>query len=100
MTGPGKAVVAIGIFDGVHRGHQRILARAREVANSRSLPVLALTFHPHPTAILAPDRQPALLLNIHSRVELLKSMALMMSRSSPSAKNLHRYRRTHLSKIS
>lgn len=67
-----KAVVAIGIFDGVHRGHQKILARAREIANSLSLPVIALTFHPHPTAILAPDKQPALLLNIHSRVELLK----------------------------
>ena len=56
-----KSVVAIGIFDGVHRGHQKILARAREVANSLSLPVIALTFHPHPTAILAPDKQPALL---------------------------------------
>ncbi|NCA19324.1 MAG: riboflavin biosynthesis protein RibF, partial [Actinobacteria bacterium] len=72
MTGPGKAVVAIGIFDGVHRGHQQILARAREVANFLALPVIALTFHPHSTAILAPDRQPALLLNIHSRIELLK----------------------------
>lgn len=72
MTSVGKAVVAIGIFDGVHRGHQRILARAREVANSLSLPVVALTFHPHPTAILAPDRQPTLLLNVHSRVELLE----------------------------
>lgn len=67
-----KSVVAIGVFDGVHRGHQKILARAREVANSLSLPVIALTFHPHPTAILAPDKQPALLLNIHSRVELLE----------------------------
>ena len=72
MTGPSRTVVAIGVFDGVHRGHQRILARAREVANSLSLPVIALTFHPHPTAILAPDKQPALLMNIHSRVELLE----------------------------
>ncbi len=72
MTNSQKSVVAIGIFDGVHRGHQKILARAREIAHSLSLPVIALTFHPHPTAILAPSKQPALLLNIHSRVELLE----------------------------
>lgn len=72
MNGSHKSVVAIGIFDGVHRGHQKILGRAREIANSLSLPVTALTFHPHPTAILAPEKQPALLLNIHSRVELLE----------------------------
>lgn len=67
-----KQVVAIGIFDGVHRGHQQILKCAREIANMQSLPVLALTFHPHPTAILAPERQPFLLSNIHSRIELLQ----------------------------
>lgn len=72
MTQSRKSVVAIGIFDGVHRGHQKILSNAREIANSLSLPVIALTFHPHPTAILAPEKQPALLLNIHSRVELLE----------------------------
>lgn len=70
--GVSKQVVAIGIFDGVHRGHQKILARAREIGNSHSLPVLVLTFHPHPTAILAPNHQPAMILNIHSRVELLE----------------------------
>ena len=71
MSSAAKSVVAIGIFDGVHRGHQKILARAREIGNAHGLPVVALTFHPHPTAILAPDRQPALLLNLHSRVEFL-----------------------------
>ena len=72
MSSASKQVVAIGIFDGVHRGHQKILARAREIGNALSLPVVALTFHPHPTAVLAPDKQPSLLLNIHSRVELLE----------------------------
>lgn len=72
MTDSRKSVVAIGIFDGVHLGHQKILSNAREIANSLSLPVIALTFHPHPTAILAPEKQPALLLNLHSRVELLE----------------------------
>ena len=38
MSSAAKSVVAIGIFDGVHRGHQKILARAREIGNAQGLP--------------------------------------------------------------
>lgn len=65
------AVVAIGIFDGVHVGHQAILARAKEVSNGRG--VLALTFDPHPMQIFAPNKAPTMLLSLERRVELLKS---------------------------
>jgi len=48
-----KAVYAIGNFDGVHRGHQAVLSRARDLARSLGLPSAALTFEPHPTDFFA-----------------------------------------------
>jgi riboflavin kinase/FMN adenylyltransferase len=48
-------VVAIGNFDGVHRGHPAVLERAREEAGRRGAPALVLTFQPHPRAVFRPD---------------------------------------------
>ncbi|MDP1712040.1 MAG: bifunctional riboflavin kinase/FAD synthetase [Candidatus Nanopelagicaceae bacterium] len=62
--------VAIGIFDGVHLGHQAILSRAKEISNGRG--VIALTFDPHPTQVFAPERAPTMLVSLERRVELLK----------------------------
>ena len=64
------ATVAIGIFDGVHRGHQEILKRAKEVSNGKG--VIALTFDPHPMQFFAPDKAPTMLVSVERRVELLK----------------------------
>lgn len=64
------ATVAIGIFDGVHRGHQEILRRAKEVSNGKG--VIALTFDPHPMQFFAPDKAPTMLVSVERRVELLK----------------------------
>ena len=52
----GRTVVTVGNFDGVHLGHQHVVRRAREVARTLGgLPVVAVTFEPHPMAVLAPD---------------------------------------------
>ncbi|WP_320195480.1 bifunctional riboflavin kinase/FAD synthetase [Agrobacterium rosae] len=48
-------VVAIGNFDGVHRGHRAVLDRALELARARNIPVLALTFEPHPRTVFRPE---------------------------------------------
>jgi len=48
-------VIAIGNFDGVHRGHQAVLQRALDIAKSRDIPALVLTFEPHPRTIFRPD---------------------------------------------
>lgn len=49
-------VVAIGNFDGVHRGHQSVLQRALDIAAERGLPALLLTFEPHPRTVFRPDQ--------------------------------------------
>jgi riboflavin kinase/FMN adenylyltransferase len=49
-------VVAIGNFDGVHRGHRAVLDAALAVAHGKGLPAYALTFEPHPRSVFAPDR--------------------------------------------
>ncbi len=63
-------VVVIGVFDGVHKGHQALLNRAKEIADGRS--IVALTFDPHPTTVFAPDKAPTMLTTLADRVELLK----------------------------
>jgi riboflavin kinase/FMN adenylyltransferase len=65
-----QSVVVIGVFDGVHKGHQALLNRAREIADGR--PIIALTFDPHPRAVFAPDSVPPMLTTLADRVELLK----------------------------
>ena len=62
-----KKVVAIGIFDGVHAGHQQIIATAKHQGD-----VTVMTFDPHPTSVFAPERTPTQLVNIKDRIELLK----------------------------
>ena len=63
-------VVVIGVFDGVHKGHQALLNRAKEIADGRS--IVALTFDPHPRTVFAPDSVPPMLTTLADRVELLK----------------------------
>ena len=60
-------VVAIGIFDGVHAGHQQIIASAKDYGE-----VTMITFDPHPVSVVAPDRTPSLLLPLADRIKLLK----------------------------
>ena len=63
-------VVVIGVFDGVHKGHQELLTHAKAIADGRE--IIVLTFDPHPTTVFAPDRAPSMLTTLSDRVELLK----------------------------
>ncbi len=67
----GRTVVVIGNFDGVHLGHQRVLAHARATADARGLAVVAVTFDPHPMAILRPEHAPVTLTTLEQRADLL-----------------------------
>ncbi len=68
--------VAIGVFDGVHIGHQTLLRRTIETARELGLKSAVLTFHPHPACVVAPDRAPRLLYPIEERKELLRAQGV------------------------
>jgi riboflavin kinase/FMN adenylyltransferase len=63
--------VAVGNFDGVHLGHQRLLALARELAHPRGAAAAVLTFEPHPVRVLRPSLAPPLLATLPRKLELL-----------------------------
>jgi riboflavin kinase/FMN adenylyltransferase len=64
-------VIAPGNHDGVHLGHQALIARARRHAEQHGLRTVALTFDPHPEVVLAPERAPTPLTTLPRRRELL-----------------------------
>ena len=66
-------VITIGNFDGVHRGHQALLRRARHLAHARGCRVVALTFDPHPIRTLRPGHEPAKLSRLHERIAYLRA---------------------------
>ena len=72
----GSCVVTIGVFDGVHRGHQRIIGRAAEIAAERELPVVVVTFDPHPDAVVRPGPPPAELTTPRHLAELLAGLGV------------------------
>jgi riboflavin kinase/FMN adenylyltransferase len=72
MSGVRSAVVPIGIFDGVHRGHQLVLSRAVAAARERDARVVVITFDPHPVAVLRPEAMPKMLTTVPRRIQLLK----------------------------
>ena len=70
----GRSVVTIGVFDGVHRGHQRIIARAAGAAAGLGLPLVVITFDPHPAEVIRPGTHPVLLCTAARRAELLAGL--------------------------
>ncbi|WP_020575614.1 bifunctional riboflavin kinase/FAD synthetase [Actinopolymorpha alba] len=73
--GIGPTVVTIGVFDGVHRGHQRVIGRTVELARERGARAVVVTFDPHPAAVVRPDAVPPLLATLDRRIELFEEYA-------------------------
>jgi riboflavin kinase/FMN adenylyltransferase len=63
--------LTIGNFDGVHLGHQAMLARLKQAAAVRGLPSCVMTFEPHPREFFAPDQAPTRLTNLREKFDLL-----------------------------
>jgi len=70
----GRSVVTIGVFDGVHRGHQLIISQAAGAAAGLGLPMVVITFDPHPAEVVRPGSHPALLCTAARRAELLAGL--------------------------
>jgi riboflavin kinase/FMN adenylyltransferase len=75
-SGWGRCVVTIGVFDGVHRGHQALIRRTVETARSRGLPSVILTFDPHPSEVLRPGSHPAQLTTLRRKAELVEELGV------------------------
>ncbi len=75
-TGWGRCVVTIGVFDGVHRGHQQLIATAVEQARARKVPCVLLTFDPHPAEVVRPGSHPAQLTTLARRADLAEQLGV------------------------
>lgn len=73
---PAPSGVAIGVFDGVHRGHAQVIRRLVDRSHGAGLKAGVLTFDPHPVEVLAPAYAPPLLTSFERRVELLEDLGV------------------------
>jgi riboflavin kinase/FMN adenylyltransferase len=76
LGGDRGAVVAIGNFDGVHRGHQAIIARAHALARAAGVPDAVLTFEPHPRSVFQPGAAPFRLTPFRSKARFLEALGV------------------------
>lgn len=69
-------VLTLGNFDGVHCGHQAILQRVVDAARARGGEAVAITFHPHPVAVLRPEQAPPLISSLRDRIGLMAATGI------------------------
>lgn len=73
-SGWGRSVVTIGVFDGVHRGHQALIRAAVARGTELGLPTVVVTFDPHPATVVRQGQHPALLSTMRRRAELVAEL--------------------------
>jgi riboflavin kinase / FMN adenylyltransferase len=81
------SVVAIGVFDGVHRGHQDLISRAKDVATSKGISLIAVTFDPHPRSVVG-SNPPLALASLDFRLTLLERCGVDATLVLPFTKEL------------
>lgn len=87
----GRCVVTIGIFDGVHAGHQRTIHRTVELAAERRVPSVVLTFDPHPIEIIRPGSHPPVLTASRHKADLLEALGVDVMCVLPFTSELRRH---------
>lgn len=73
---PGPVALAIGVFDGVHLGHQEVIRSAQDFAANHHGTAVVLTFDPHPLRVLRPESAPRLLCSTRHKVRILDSLGI------------------------
>jgi riboflavin kinase/FMN adenylyltransferase len=74
----GASIVTLGNFDGVHVGHRQLIAEAAKSAKNRNLPMAVVTFDPHPTKILCPERPCRLLMALSQKLSIFEALGADM----------------------
>lgn len=69
-------IVTLGKFDGVHKGHQKVLRAVKDRAAKLKFPSVVYTFEPHPLKIVAPHKSPPLLTTLKEKIELIKASGI------------------------
>ena len=82
---PRGGVVTIGNFDGVHLGHRRILETVAARAQSIGRPSVAITFDPHPLAVLRPDHAPRQIQTLRQKEEAIEALGASVGRGADDA---------------
>ena len=72
----GRTVVTVGMYDGVHRGHQKLIGAAVARARAMRRPCLLLTFDPHPAEVVRPGSHPAILTSMDRKAELVAELGV------------------------
>ncbi len=72
----GASVVAIGVFDGVHRGHQKVIRRAVLQARRLGVRSVVVTFHPHPVEVLHPEKFVPYITTLEHRLQLIEALGV------------------------
>src|SRR5206468_12098876 len=87
----GPSVLTLGNFDGAHLGHQAIITGAVARARELGAQAVALTFEPHPVAVLAPERAPPVIQTLHDRLASLRALGIdvtLLQRFTPAFASL------------
>jgi riboflavin kinase/FMN adenylyltransferase len=71
-----SSAISIGVFDGVHLGHRKLLSELVELSQALGRKAVVVTFDPHPALVLRPEHAPALICSLEQRLELLEAQGV------------------------
>lgn len=71
-----QSIVVLGMFDGVHIGHQVLIQKGRVLANRHHVPLVVCTFSNHPLDVIAPEKSPKLLTDLQERADIMEKLGV------------------------